>query len=798
MLKSIFSLLTTFSFSFLFSQQIIEMKNLLPQRIEPLKITRNYIPVINLEPQKTILYLDDYFIGTTLKKLLQLNFKIIAPDGLNAEFIDNNQLLISGTPIDELSYLTLATDAEKITLVLQKSRKVTIEFSWKSNKDYTSVNLIGDMNGWNAKANQLQKKGDTWHCFLELNEGFYGYQIEADGKRLLDENNPIKVSNGMGGFNSQLKVGEPIKKRPFLFSNVASENKIELGFADKPDKIIALWENKICEASLENDKIIVHIPIEASYFKRSHIRVWTLSNNLASNEVLIPLSGNQAITNSNQLNRADKHAYIMYFLMVDRFKNGNQKNDKKINSPEVNAKVDYFGGDMEGISQKINDGYFSKLGINTLWLSPIIQNPDKPYGQWQNPKTKFSGYHGYWPISSTKIDYRFGNDEVFSQMINFSHNKNMNVLIDYVANHVHEEHPLYKNNTDWATPLYLPDGTKNTEKWDEHRLTTWFDDFMPSLDFSRPEIVDAMTDSAVYWFKKFKIDGFRHDATKHIQTEFWRTLTYKLNTQVIDLEKDRKLYQIGETYGNPELIGSYIGPGLLDAQFDFNLYDAAVACFANENPDVKNLKRVLDESLDYYGQHNLMGNITGNQDRTRFISYADGSVKFNENPKQAGWDRKIENANKTGFKRLSNLMAFLMTIPGIPVIYYGDEIGLPGANDPDNRRMMLFENLNKNQLEMLDLTQKLVNLRKANLNLNYGEFNWIKAENGTLVFYRNYLGKVSISVFNLNNSAKTIEFELPKEITLKQHKANFGNVYQVIGNKIKINLAPETFEIINN
>lgn len=798
MLKTILSIFAICSFSPLLSQQILEFKNIQKVEVEPAKITRNYISPIYLEPRKTIIFLDDYFIGLRQKDF-QFHFdKISVPEGLTAELIDNNQLLITGSPVDEISCLTMAVANEKVTLLLQKSNKIEFEFKWKANADYSSVYLAGDMNGWNAKATELQKKGDTWHCFLELNEGFYSYQIEADGKRLLDENNPIKVSNGMGGFNSQLKVGEPNKNKPFLYSKKAAENTIELGASIKPDKVIALWENKICETTQKDKEILVTIPKEAMKSKRSHIRVWIVYKNLASNEVLIPLSGSNAVAKTSELERTDKHAYIMYFLMVDRFKNGNQKNDKKINSPEVNEKVDYFGGDMEGISQKINDGYFSKLGINTLWLSPIIQNPDKPYGQWLNPKTKFSGYHGYWPISSTKIDYRFGDNEVFSQMINFSHNKNMNVLIDYVANHVHEEHPLYKNNNDWATPLYLPDGTKNTEKWDEHRLTTWFDDFMPSLDFSRPEIIDAMTDSAVYWFKNFKIDGFRHDATKHIQTEFWRTLTYKLNTQVIDLEKDRKLYQIGETYGNPELIGSYIGPGLLDAQFDFNLYDAAVACFANENPDVKNLKRVLDESLEYYGQHNLMGNITGNQDRTRFISYADGSVKFNENPKQAGWDRKIENANKTGFKRLSNLIAFLMTIPGIPVIYYGDEIGLPGANDPDNRRMMLFENLNKNQSEMLALTQKLINLRKSNMSLNYGEFNWIKADDGTLIFYRNYLGNTNISIFNLTNTSKTIEFELPNEIQLKSHKANFGSTYQVIGNKIKINLAAESFEIINN
>jgi len=74
----------------------------------------------------------------------------------------------------------------------------------------------------------------------------------------------------------------------------------------------------------------------------------------------------------------------------------------------------------------------------------------------------------------------------------------MNVLLDYVAHHVHKEHPIYKLHPDWVTPLYLPDGTLNTERWDDHRLTTWFDTFMPTLDLGRPEIANYMVDSALF------------------------------------------------------------------------------------------------------------------------------------------------------------------------------------------------------------------------------------------------------------------------------------------------------------
>lgn len=125
----------------------------------------------------------------------------------------------------------------------------------------------------------------------------------------------------------------------------------------------------------------------------------------------------------------------------------------------------------------------------------------------------------------SKIDARFGTADEFKELVKEAHARNMNVLLDFVSNHIHENHPYYKTHPDCATNLYLPDGTLNTEKWDEHRLTTWFDVFLPTLNLEKPEIVDMLTDSAVFWIKEYNLDGFRHDATKHVPELFWRTLT---------------------------------------------------------------------------------------------------------------------------------------------------------------------------------------------------------------------------------------------------------------------------------
>ena len=141
------------------------------------------------------------------------------------------------------------------------------------------------------------------------------------------------------------------------------------------------------------------------------------------------------------------------------------------------------------------------------------------------------------------------------ELITEAHARGMNVILDYVAHHVHQEHPLYKAHPEWTTPLYLPDGTMNTEKWDEHRLTTWFDTFLPTWKFADHNVVDALTDTAMHWVESYDLDGFRHDATKHVEIDFWQTLTQKIEHYRAD-HPERKIYQIGETYGNPELISS--------------------------------------------------------------------------------------------------------------------------------------------------------------------------------------------------------------------------------------------------
>ncbi len=750
---------------------------------------------VHLNIDSTIIYMEDYFNNVSL-----IDSVFLIDDKISLSS-DKKQLLIiaddNALPLMELKVWSFDTS---YSILVEKSRKKKVNLIFiPKGKNYKKVQLAGEMNGWNPSGTFFKFKDSIWQIELLLNPGEYQYKLVVENMWILDPANPDSVDNNIGGYNSLLTVGKAnVENTPVLFTKKAGIKKIKIGFKNNITEVFVFWQNYSLPGNyinIKSDKIDIKIPEEAKKYERSYIRVWAYNKNGVSNDILIPLINGKVLDNPAELKREDLHASIIYNVFVDRFYNGNPENDEPLDDPEVLPKANYFGGDIAGITKKIKEGYFTELGINTIWISPIVQNPQKAYGLWPDPRTKFSGYHGYWPISFTRIDYRFGTVDEFKEMVTEAHARGFNVLLDFVANHVHEDHPVYQAHPDWATNLYLPDGTLNTEKWDEHRLTTWFDTFLPTLDLSKPEVVEMLTDSAVFWIKEYNLDGFRHDATKHIPEIFWRTLTKKLKEQVM-IPQNKLLYQIGETYGSPELISSYVNSGELDAQFDFNVYDDAVAVFARDNESFTRLNNSIKESFTYYGNHNLMGYITDNQDRARFISYAGGALAFDEDTKLAGWTREIEVGNNIAYKKLSSLTAFIMTIPGIPIIYFGDEIGDPGGNDPDNRRMMRFENLKKEEIAVKETAKKLIKLRKENLPLIFGDYETLKVSENIYAFARTYFDKIAVVVFNKNSSVKNIIFNIPERFSNDELKSNFGSKFNLENNELKITLEGNSFEVL--
>jgi len=496
---------------------------------------------------------------------------------------------------------------------------------------------------------------------------------------------------------------------------------------------------------------------------RSYLRIFAEDETHLFNDLLLPLQDGVIVTDAAQLNRHDQQAQVLYSLMVDRFNNGNTANDWKMNSPEVLDIVDYQGGDLAGITAKIEDGYFDRLGVNTLWISPITQNPWDAWGCYyfwdgnkydaSKPYTKFSGYHGYWPIYATSLDTRLGTPEELRTLLDTAHAHGINIILDYVANHMHINSPTLKEHPDWITDSILPDGRRNFELWDEARLTTWFDRHIPSLDLEREEICEAMTDSALYWLENYELDGFRHDACKHIPEGYWRMLGQKIATRW----PGRPIWMIGETYGSPELINSYIKSGMLNAQFDFNVYFTSREALCG----LKGMDEVLNNeltSLRTYGAHHTMGNISGNHDQIRFASIAGGAISIDAFGKEEGWTQNIGIGDaETGYKRALLLEVLNMTLPGVPCIYQGDEYAEVGGNDPDNRHMMRFENLNADEQDMRAKVAELIHMRRHSMPLLYGDFIPVTSTPDEICYKRVYLGETVTVTINSKEMTYKIE-----------------------------------------
>lgn len=708
------------------------------------------------------------------------------------------------TPQDAPAIMTMKiwTRTGPLTVLLKKSTKQYVRFEFDpKGTTYKKVQLKGEFNNWTPENTSLLLKDGKWQTLLLLNKGKYQYQLVLDGKSRLDPANPDSISNNMGGYNSLMVVGSNSReKEPVLITDRYTKKEITITTQNEPKVFIILWNNVQFDTSayrLNGSDLVLNIPEDAKDHYRSTIRVYSYNKAGCSNDVMIPLHWGKVLNDPSKLTRHDRQGNIMYNVFVDRFVDGDTTNTRRLPDTIVLPPANYHGGDIAGIQKMLKDGYFSGLEVNTLWISPVVKNPDEAYGNWPDPKTKFSGYHGYWPLSFTQIDDRMGTPEVFKNFVEEAHSQDVNVLLDFVAHHVHENHPFFKANPTRCTPLRLPDGSLNLERWDDQRLTTWFDVFLPTLNLGNDTTAQVVSDSAVWWLTQYQIDGFRHDAAKHVPLSFWRMLTSKINQTVVSGEK-RPVFQMGETYGSVELISSYVQSGLLDAQFDFNLYDAAVGVFAGD-ASFRQLADRIQESLDYYGSHNTMGYITGNQDRARFISYAGGDLKFSENAKMAGWKRNIGVGDTIGYRKLSMLMALNMTIPGIPVIYYGDEFGMPGGNDPDSRRMMRFgEQLNAQEKRTLETTRQLVRLRKENMALLYGDFCLFEAKANTLTYARKYFDNVVIVLFNNSKEEKSIALNSSTFAPGAVFTARFGSVVDTTNQVLTVKLPGTSFEILTS
>ncbi len=396
----------------------------------------------------------------------------------------------------------------------------------------------------------------------------------------------------------------------------------------------------------------------------------------------------------------------MYFLMIDRFNNGDLSNDK---DADVNNPVAYQGGDFQGVIDKLD--YLKDMGFTTLWLSPIFDNVD-------------NGYHGYWIKDFYKPDEHFGSMEKFKELVREAHKRHIKIVLDFVANHVGPNHPWLNDPTkkDWFHEK------KPITNWDnkDDLENGWLYD-LPDLNTENPEVQKYLFDVAKYWIKETDIDGYRLDTVRHVPIEFWQKFSKEVKA-----EKPNFLL-MGEVYDtNPNTIKKYKNSGI-DSFLDFPFNEEARNVFAKSGQATDRLSTIWDYDKTAYKNPYLRGTFMDNHDMPRFTQ---DIVKNKEYP-GTRWEMAL---------------TYMYTVPGIPVVYYGSEIALNGGDDPDNRKFMNF----RADKDLMDYITTIGRLRQELPSLTRGNMKVLYEKDGMVVFKRQYKEETIVVAINNSKVTKTV------------------------------------------
>jgi glycosidase len=450
---------------------------------------------------------------------------------------------------------------------------------------------------------------------------------------------------------------------------------------------------------------------------------------------------------------------LMYLIFVDRFRNSEHDVADPVGVPVPGVPMisNYMGGDFRGILDAMREDWFEQLAVDILWLSPIQQNPD---GAWisADRQNQFTGFHGYWPTHPRELQERYGDREAdaetrFRELMTESHERGIRVLADVVLNHVHEDHTYLRDFPEWFTAApCVCTSSPGACNWDTNPIGCWFMEYLPDLDFRNHAIVEQVVEDVLWWITEFDIDGFRLDAAKHMEHVILRRLRYEIDRR-FQHGDTLHFYLVGETYTGEDghgLIMDYVAPFELDGQFDFPLLYPILRVFA-DGASFRDLAARVQLGRTLYGDAvPWMSPFFGNHDIPRFASRV-------SNPSAGAWDG-FPDPMKAGLgdtqwniiNRASFAAVFTLTQEGIPLLYYGDELGLAGGPDPDNRRMMDFEPfLSDSQREMLGRMRQIGQARRAHPALRRGGWQELWVDDGLYMYARvTRPGEVAIVAMN--------------------------------------------------
>ena len=405
---------------------------------------------------------------------------------------------------------------------------------------------------------------------------------------------------------------------------------------------------------------------------------------------------------------------VVYQIFPSRFA-ATELVDKELWYKAPITPMDDLHGNLRGIIEHMDD--IQNLGIDVLYMTPIFQS---------------NSCHKYDTTDYYQIDPSFGTTEDLKELVQKAHERGMKVVLDAVYNHTGREFfafaDILENGEkskyrDW----YFIDGFPLKSEWGEIPNFKCFGYYggMPKLNLKNPEVEKYITDVACYWIKECDIDGWRLDVGDEISHFFWKNFRKAVKA----VKKD--LLIIGEIW---HYAGDFLEGDEWDTVMNYPFYLNLIDLLADEKITVSQFVQNLGYLKGRLNKncYPLMWNLIDSHDTARFLHLC--------------------NDNK---KKQHLAAAFQLLLPGMPMIYYGDEYAMPGANDPDCRRGMYWDEEYQDK-EMYEWYKRLIQVRKSHACIVEGELAEIVTEDGegTVVLIRKNGEETIAMIFNCSSSAK--------------------------------------------
>lgn len=461
---------------------------------------------------------------------------------------------------------------------------------------------------------------------------------------------------------------------------------------------------------------------------------------------------------------------VIYFAVTDRFFDGNTSNNDAYGVKDYNTGdkggSSYHGGDFAGLTQKLD--YLKDLGVNTIWITPIVENITSDQHD-ADTDTATYGYHGYWASDFTKLNKHLGTEEEFAALIEAAHSRGMKLMVDVVLNHAGYGTENYFNNIlkdeDGNTIKMLRDSSNTVSGDDKQDALSDLPDFVTEDAEVRNQLIKWQTD----WMEKYKIDYYRVDTVKHVDSTTWSAFKNSLTK----VNPDFKMIGEYSGAGYANTAGE-LGTGSMDALLDFDFNDFAKDFVGGKISTVENSLLKRNAALNNTA---TMGNFLNNHDDDTLQELLVKKSGFSE---------------EEAYNLMKVAATLQITAKGQPIIYYGDELGQAGANDwpyQTNRRDFDWKELEAQKADSNSIYnhyKTMLSIRNAYTDVfARGSRTSVLSsdEGGYDVIARSY-GDTTLYVgMNINKKATEVTIPVSAEAGSKMENLYDGKEYTVSADK---------------